>query len=82
MGLGSRNSLIFFVILPDGEVMPRSQSLIDAEEIPFFAATSLCNQRSSKRCFLICYTIFLVLLEPFDLISSDVEVAGRTGKCV
>jgi hypothetical protein len=64
------------------EVTPRSQSRIDAEEIPFFAATSLYNQGSSKRCFLICYTMFLVLLEPFDLISSDVEVAGRTGKCV
>jgi hypothetical protein len=45
-GLGgqSRKSWIFIVILRDGEVMPRSQLLIDVDEIPIFLAMSLCNQ--------------------------------------
>jgi hypothetical protein len=55
VGLGgqSRNSWIFFVILRDGEVIPRSQLLTDVDEIPTFAATSVCSQCSSKRCLLM-----------------------------
>ena len=45
---------MFFVILRDGEVIPRSQLLTDMDEIPIFAATSVWSQCRSNRCFLIC----------------------------
>jgi hypothetical protein len=37
IGVQPKNSLIFYVIRRDAEVMSRSQSLTDAEEIPIIA---------------------------------------------
>src|ERR1017187_7720208 len=34
--------------------MASSVKLTDADEIPIFAETFVCNQRNFKRCFLIC----------------------------